>query len=524
VFLRDGDAASASLTYGELDQRARAVSAELVNASEPGDRVLLLFPPGLEFVVAFLGCLYAGRPAIPVAPPSLARAERSLPRLQRLAAPTRPSVVLTESSLARVASRLREGSQLLGSARWIASDTLPPISPGPTASPDPAPADVAFLQYTSGSTTEPRGVVVTHHNLATNMEVIRAGFGADESTVSVSWLPFHHDMGLVGVLMGTLSIGSLAILMPPLAFLARPIRWLRAISRYRATIAGGPNFAFDLCVRSIRPDDVQQLDLRSWTVAFNGAEPIAVGTLQCFVERFTASGFRAETFVPCYGLAEATLMVTCARLGAGPTVSARDGRNVVSSGFPLTALEIVDPATRRRSTGETGEIWVAGESVADGYWANPEATAAAFGAELADGGEHRYLRTGDLGYQDASGQVYVTGRLKEQIVIRGQNHHPVDIERTAQASHTALRSGSGAAFGVEAEAEERLVIVQELERSGLRADLDEVRRAIIRAVVEEHEIQPSKVVLVRPGTIPRTTSGKLQRLLCRQMYQDGLLA
>ncbi|HVR96609.1 MAG TPA: amino acid adenylation domain-containing protein [Thermoanaerobaculia bacterium] len=526
LFIADSGEETGRLTWAELDRRAQAIAAALAPSVSPGERALLLFPPGLDFIAAFFGCLYAGVVAVPAYPPRPGREQRLLAILRDAA----PRVVLTTSELLPGLTRLPE----LGTLAWLATDGLP-AAPWAGASPEPdAPA---FLQYTSGSTALPKGVMVTHANLAHNSAMIQAAFRQDEESVVVGWLPLYHDMGLIGNVLQPLWSGGRCVLMSPVSFLQRPRRWLEAVSRYRATTSGGPNFAYELCVNKVGPEDREGLDLSSWRVAFNGAEPVRAETLERFAAAFGPCGFRRAAFYPCYGLAEGTLFVTGGRLGEGfrersldaqalerhEAVPSSDGRRLVSSGHPWVGqrVAIADPETGAElPPGRVGEVWVQGPSVARGYWGREEETARTFGAFL-DSGDGPFLRTGDLGFRQ-DGELFVTGRHKDLIILRGRNHYPQDLERTAEQSHPALRPGCGAAFPVDLDGEERLVIVHEVERRrGL--DVAEVAAAVRRAVAGEHEVQVHQVVLLRAGTIPKTSSGKIQRHACRAGFLAGTL-
>ncbi|HEX2222817.1 MAG TPA: fatty acyl-AMP ligase, partial [Thermoanaerobaculia bacterium] len=471
TFLADGEVEGGRLTYAELDHQARAIAAALRQTLAPGDRALLLYPPGLEFIAAFFGCLYAGVIAVPAYPPR--PNDRSQSRLRSIAHDAEPRAALTTSAILAGAGDLAPELAVL---RWLPTDALPPFgadaegfgfADGDGIS-EPEPDSVAFLQYTSGSTAAPKGVMVTHANLLHNERMIGEAFGQDEDTVVAGWLPLYHDMGLIGNVLQPLHAGARCVLMSPVAFLQKPLRWLEAISRYRATTSGGPNFAYELCVRKTTVEERARLDLSSWKVAFNGAEPVRETTLERFAEAFAASGFRREAFYPCYGLAEATLFVTGGELGRFPRVEVVDAaalernevrpafdgdpaRRLVSNGRAWLGQQVVlaDPETGLECpAGRVGEIWVAGPSVARGYWRNPEATERDFGAFLADG-QGPFLRTGDLGFA-AGGELYVTGRLKDLIIIRGRNHYPQDLELTAERSHPDLHAGGGAAFAVDA--------------------------------------------------------------------------
>jgi amino acid adenylation domain-containing protein len=545
TFLLDGEAAEVHVTYGELDRQARAIGARLQALQAlggHGERVLLLYPPGLQYAAAFFGCLYAGAAAVPVYPPRLNRAD---PRFLSILSDARAPVVLTTSAILPNAQRLLGGA---ASLTWLATDGLNPE--GAEAAdgwrdPGAGPETLAFLQYTSGSTSAPKGVRVTHGNLLHNERMIRRAFGVTEESVVVGWLPLYHDMGLIGTLLQPLYAGCPCVLMSPVDFLQKPLRWLAAMSRYGGTVSGGPNFAYDLCARRIGPAERAGLDLSRWAVAFNGAEPLRAETLDRFAEAFAPCGFRREAFFPCYGLAEATLFVSGGGLAEPPVVArfaaaelerhraveageAEDGaRALVSSGRVPPAPEgwdvaVVHPETRERvAPGEVGEIWLAGPSASRGYWNRPEATAVTFRAETADG-EGPFLRTGDLGFLQG-GELFVTGRSKDLIIIRGRNHYPQDVEATVERSHPALRPGCCAAFAVEAGGEERLVVVQELRREARGADPAEVIAAIRRAVAEEHEVQLQAAVLIRTATLPKTSSGKVRRQACRAAYLEGTL-
>ncbi len=543
VFLSYGETGVAEepLTYAELDARARSIGASLQAAGAGGERVALLLPPGPDFIVSFFGCLYAGAVAVPALPP---RPRGADPRLQAICRDARARVVLAAADKLTALESAAAGIPELAAALRMA-----PAPKGGTGwqRPDVGPEALAFLQYTSGSTASPKGVMVSHGNLLHNEELIRLAFVQSPESVVLGWLPLYHDMGLIGTVLQPLYTGAVSYLMTPGAFLQRPARWLEAISRYRATTSGGPNFAYDLCVRKVGAAERKSLDLSSWEVAFNGAEPVRAGTLRRFAEAFAPCGFRASAFRPCYGLAEATLLVSGWRQeGEEPRVLALDAdalerhkaedagesakvRELVGCGAGMQTVLAVDPESGEPlPPGRVGEIWVAGPSVAQGYWQRPEETAATFGAHLADG-TGPFLRTGDLGFV-SDGEVFLTGRLKDLIILRGRNHYPQDLELTAERGHADLRAGGGAAFAVETDGgagEERLVIVHEVERravAGLDAGKAEAIAAAVRqAIAGEHEVSVAEVVLIRPETLPRTSSGKVRRRACRDLYlQEGL--
>jgi amino acid adenylation domain-containing protein len=537
VFLLDGEREGESLTYAALDEQARRIAGLLAGAGVRGERALLLFPPGLDFVAAYFGCLYAGVVAVPVYPP---RSNRHLGRVQAIAADADARAVLAPDAV--IASLAGHGGDVreLAALRWIASDSAGPD--GSWTDAGAGPDDVAFLQYTSGSTSTPKGVRVTHGGLLSNQRMLRDAFGHREGLRVMGWLPVYHDMGLIGNVLHPLYMGGTCILMSPAAFLQRPARWLEAVSRYRAETSGGPNFAYELCAERVSEEEKAGLDLGAWRVAFTGAEPVRAPTLDRFAAAFAECGFRRDAFFPCYGLAEATLLVAAGRAGAPPVVRAfradaleRDRALPASDDDAAARLvghggawregrvQVVQSGTETPcAPGEVGEIWVAGPHVAAGYWNRPEETAETFGAFLA-GGEGPFLRTGDLGFVDG-GELFVTGRVKDLIILRGRNLYPQDVEATAAASHPALQPGGGAAFSVDVDGEERLVVVHEVRRTALRAlDPAQVAHRLREQVAAEHDAAVHDVVLIGPATLPKTSSGKVQRQACRRAYLAGSL-
>jgi amino acid adenylation domain-containing protein len=542
VFLLDGEREGESLTYAALDAAARRVAGMLAGLRR--ERALLLYPPGLDFVTAYFGCLYAGVVAVPVYPP---RSNRHLGRVQAIAADADARAVLAPesvvASLATHAGDVRE----LAALRWIPTDAADSVDAADAAGaawtdPGVAADDVAFLQYTSGSTSIPKGVRVTHGGLLANQRMLRDAFGHREGVRVMGWLPVYHDMGLIGTVLHPLYMGGTCVLMSPAAFLQRPARWLEAVSRFGAETSGGPNFAYDLCVERVSEEEKAALDLGRWRLAFCGAEPVRAATLDRFAAAFAGQGFRRDAFFPCYGLAEATLFVAAGRAGAPPTVRAfradalEQDRAVPAAAEDASAtlmghggawregrMRIVRPETGIAcADGEVGEIWVAGPHVAHGYWNRPKETAETFGARLASG-EGPFLRTGDLGFVDG-GELFITGRAKDLVILRGRNLYPQDIEATAGTAHPALQPGGGAAFSVDVEGEERLVIVHELRRTALRGvDGAEVARRIREQVAAAHEAAVHDVVLIGPSTLPKTSSGKVQRRACRSAWLDGSL-
>jgi acyl-CoA synthetase (AMP-forming)/AMP-acid ligase II len=482
---------SERMTYAELDARARTIAAALADAR--GERVLLVYPPGLEYVAALFGCFYAGAVAVPAYPPDPTRLDRTLPRLEAIIRDAEPKVVLTIAVL----------TELVG-GEPLATDTLPP---GSWSAPV-EPGDLALLQYTSGSTADPRGVMLTHANLLHNSDFIRRAFGNRPSSSGVIWLPPYHDMGLIGGILQPVYAGFPCLLMSPFTFLLRPINWLRAITEQRGTVSGGPNFAFELCLR-IDDRELADLDLSSWEIAFNGSEPVRPGTLDAFSEKFAPCGFRREAFFPCYGLAEGTLMVTGGERLAGPRLRRHGDKELVGCGRPDPEHRVViaDPAGVPLPDGREGEICVSGPSVAAGYWR--------------DGGFGPLLRTGDLGVL-ADGELYVTGRIKELVIVAGRNHHALDIELACERAVPQLRRGCGAAFSYDGTGREHIGVVYEV-REDPELDAHAVIRAMRQAVVRAVGARIGAVVLIPPRTIPKTSSGKVQRGLCRTRFAEGAL-
>jgi len=550
TFLVDGEIEGAHLTYADLHAAARRVADELIaRGLRLGDRALLLYPPGLDFISAFFGCLYAGVVAVPSFPPHPAQVARSLPRLVGIAADAELSIVLTTASLAASLDAITRHAPLLGSTPWIATDALQGDPSDESTRADISGDALAFLQYTSGSTSTPKGVMVTHANLLHNLGYANYVEENDGDSVSVSWLPVIHDMGLIEGVLEPLFAGYPAYLMAPAAFLQRPARWLRAMSKYRATNSGGPNFAYDLCVRKITDAQLAELDLSAWRVAYNGAEPVRGDTLVAFHQRFQKAGFTWRSFYPVYGLAEATLVVSSGRrdyetsirpvdaaeIGRGRLIAPMSSSPITRSVVPCghvgfgTRVAIVDPETRRTCRpNEIGEIWVKSPSVAKGYWRRREQTVETFEAYL-DDGDGPFLRTGDLGAL-IDGELIVTGRLKDVLIVRGLKHYPQDIEVTVERQHSSLRSGCTAAFSIDRDGAECIVVAAEVDPRQLPADqatrtnvLCAIATEIRRAIVEDHGIVLEAVAFLAIGTMPKTSSGKLRRHACRAAFIEGTL-
>ncbi len=538
IFLGDGTHETARISFATLDARARSVAALLLRHELAGAPALLIYPPGIDFLPSLIGCFLAGAIAVPVPFPMPSRAWE---RVIAVARDARPKVVLTIAALAGATDSHAMSPELLD-ATWIATDVLQRERHDCTPSQAPAPEAVALVQYTSGSTSAPKGIAISHANLAHNEEMLRTLLCHSCDTIGVNWVPASHDMGLIGGLLQPLYCGMTCVVLPPLKVLQHPIRWLEAISRYRANTSTAPTFAYEFCTRRIPRERRHTLDLTCWDVAICGAEPVRADVLENFATAFASSGFSSSAFLPAYGLAEATLLSTGNTKGTGLLVREvdalrlvqnevappRGGRSmrVVSCGTPHLGQEvaIVDPVTRRALPENcVGEIWLAGGSVGQGYWNRPDETEATFRAQLVDRNDRRYLRTGDLGFLGAEG-LFVTGRLKEMVIVRGTNYYPLDIEEAVRLSHPALENGQGCAFGIEADGEEVVVIAFEPARVDAPGAGDgAVIEAAIAALAREFGLRLHDFVLLRPGSLPRTTSGKLQRHRVRDLYRSGVL-
>ena len=555
-FLVDGEREEISLTYGQLEQKAKAIATYLQSISSPQDRVLLLFPAGLDYITAFFGCLYAGVIAIPAYPP---RPNRSLSRIHNILQNAETNLALTNSETLDSLERQLERTPELKNLHWIATDTLNDTGAKNWQQPDISTESIAFLQYTSGSTAEPKGVKIAYRNLLHNLSAIHCCFRHSPRSKGVIWLPPYHDMGLIGGILQPLYGGFPVTLMSPLMFLQNPLRWLKAISRTQATTSGGPNFAYDLCVRKFKPEQLTGLDLSSWQVAFNGAEPINQETLSQFAEIYAPYGFDPAAFYPCYGMAEATLIVSGGSGQSSVVTKVVQGkaleqnkiidadryeahpRTLVSCGRSLIDQEIViaHPETLTSCPlGEVGEIWVSGASIAQGYWKQPEVTKATFDAYLKDTNAGPFLRTGDLGFIDR-GELFFTGRLKDMIVIKGRNHYPQDIEQTVQEVSSWIRPSCVASFSIDLQGEEKLVVLAEVERkywssnrtakansnsSSDTIDAKDLSQLIKREIAKNHDLQAYTILLLKPGSLPKTSSGKIQRHACRTEFLSNTLS
>ncbi|MBP2645994.1 MAG: Long-chain-fatty-acid--CoA ligase [Firmicutes bacterium] len=534
TFLANGETEGGHLTYKELDVRARAVGAFLQGLNLAGERALLIYPAGLDYIIAFMGCLYAGVIAVPAYPPRL---NRNLLRLQNIVNDSNAKAVLTTSTIIAKFEHLIEQTPGLSEVEWLMTDEINTAMASRWNQPEITKSTLAFLQYTSGSVGTPKGVMVSHGNVLNNEKFMKTAFELDEESTIVGWLPIYHDMGLMGNVFQALYLGSTYVFMSPVDFLQKPYRWLKAISDYRGVFGGGPNFAYELCVNKITEEQKATLNLTSWKKAFNGAEPVRYETIERFASAFASAGFCQEAAYPCYGMAETTLMISGGTASEPPVFgkfsAAELEKNVVSASTSgkesiLVScghtwldhkLIIVNPDELVQCPDDkVGEIWVSGPSVAQGYWNKPEITENTFRAHLSDSGEGPFLRTGDLGFMH-DGELFVTGRLKDLIIIRGANHYPQDIELTVEECHKAIRPGCSAAFSLNVDGEECLGIVAEIERkyrprgdrnqaghkNGQNNVLEEIYAAIRQAVFLNHELQVEKILLLRPGSIPKTS-------------------
>jgi acyl-CoA synthetase (AMP-forming)/AMP-acid ligase II len=524
------------ISYASLDQQARAIAAVLQESGvSAGHKVLLLHQPGADFITAFFGCLYAGAVAVTTYLGHRGRLKQGLPKIVELLKDAECKFVLTSAEAAPVFRAAWQ--EVIGGDQpcIVASDDVSPALADMWRPVTINRETVTLLQYTSGSTNRPRGVMITHGNLLHNSSLIMRGFESEPASVGISWLPPYHDMGLIGGILQPVFAGFPVTIISPFAFLQQPYCWLQTISRIRATITGGPNFAYELCLRKVTPEQRATLDLSSWKIAFNGAEPIHPATIERFSTAFASCGFNRKAFYPCYGLAEATLFVTGGKALSGPKVlhldrkaleqdtalpveaDARDAKAVVGCGesAPDQKVVIVDPESKCECPEKgVGEIWVSGPSVSSGYWNRPDETFNTFCVYRSDTGEGPFLRTGDLGFFH-QGELFVTGRLKDIVIINGRNLYPHDLEITVQASHPGLQPGSGAVFSVEYDGQERLVIAQEVQREAMRTDPQQMVTAIRQAIVRDFDVQAYAIVLLKPGQVPKTSSGKIRRTLCK---------
>lgn len=539
-FLKNGEELGQTYTFDELDTRARSIAAHLQEKGLEGERAVLMYPSSLEYMAAFFGCLYAGVIAVPVYPPQMGK---QLSRIESIVKDSSPQIFMgtqdifdgIESNMPEFAARIR-GKSLL-------TDKIDNSHAGIWTRPNINEDSISFLQYTSGSTGSPKGVMISHGNLIANQRSISKLGQSHKDIVYVSWLPLFHDMGLIGTALQPLFYGFTSYLMAPFSFVQRPIRWVKAISDLKATFSVSPNFGYDLCASRVTDEEVAQLDLSSWDTACNGAEPVRMDTLKKFEEKFAPAGFRSNIFFPLYGMAESTLIITGWEKGQTPQHEYFNSEKLeqnkveaVSADHPNAhqiancghtddehEVRIVNPETLQAcKEDEIGEIWFKGPSVAKGYWETPTQSKETFEAYLPNN-EGPFLRTGDLGFLRGD-KLYITGRFKDLIIIRGKNHYPQDIELTVENSHKVLRPNGGAAFSVEAAGDERLVVIYEVDRGLFRkVDNEEVFKAIRESISKEHELQVYAIKLVKRRSILKTSSGKIMRRACKKAYLAGEL-
>jgi acyl-CoA synthetase (AMP-forming)/AMP-acid ligase II len=539
TYLADGQNETRSLTFQELYLHAGAVAARLQQSLDAGDRALIMADDPIEFIRAFMGCQLAGVIAVPAARPFPTYGGRRIATLRAIADNCGARAILTTNP-ADFRSRIVDPAPELAALEWIAVDEVQPELAAEFRAHSAQADDVSFLQYTSGSTSTPKGVVVTHDALMHNQELLYQSFSYGRDDVVASWLPLFHDMGLIGAVFPALYAGIQAVMIPPLVFVQRPARWLRMITRYGATVSGSADFGYAMCARRIPPEEREGIDLSSWRLAFSGAEPVRAATLDAFSEAFGPYGFDRRSWFPCYGLAECTLMATGGEAGTGAKrLAVQSGalrEGLVATGGEHTLIgsgtehlhrrvEIVDHVTGLRAEpAAVGEIWLAGPDVCAGYWERPQESEEIFGARLADSGDGPFLRTGDLGFIH-DGELFVTGRLKDVLIVGGRNHYPQDIEMTVEASHEAIQTGGCVAFALERGGREQVVVVAELqpERARLGVSLGDLVRDVRSAVSAEHGISVDEVLFVDRKSVPKTTSGKLQRSACRAAFECGEL-
>jgi len=514
------------LTHHELHLEASKIAYHLQAHCQKGDRAVLLFPPGLDYVRAYFGCLYAGVIAVPIFPPTMSR---QVDRVMNIIQDARP----TSQVFQQVKAIAPAWTEAPGS-HWLQSDQLEEAQVKPY---EASPSDIAFLQYTSGSTGAPKGVMISHQNLLENERMIRDGFGTDENTIAVNWLPLYHDMGLIGAVLHPLFLGGSSYLMSPFSFLKDPSLWLRAISTFRGSTCGGPNFAFDLCVRKVSEEVVDELDLSSWKQAFNGAEPIHAGTLENFENKFARAGFDPSSWRSCYGLAEATLMVSTATtdsskkiievdedaLKKGKVREVSKGKALLSSGKPVQpqTIRIVEAESANIcDPGLVGEIWISGPHVSQGYWEKEHLNQEVFHAQLEEEPGTTFFKTGDLGFLH-EGELFIVGRLKDLIIIRGKNHYPQDIERTLSEAHEGLQPGGAAAFSIQKGSSEGLAVIAELSKTGKKFDGEDIMEAARRTIADVHELQVQAILLIPRRNLLKTSSGKVQRQANKKAFLEG---
>ncbi len=535
IYLVDGEHETFEVTYAELDKLAKTIAGYLQKHKAQGERALLLYPSGIDYIAAFFGCLYAGVIAIPLY--QLRNNQTALSRMHSVFQDAQAKFILSTSEHLQTFQNNPEVMNYFHNITTIATDYIDDsykkfFSQAPYHK-------ISYLQYTSGSTGNPKGVMVGHHNLLHNSHIIQQAWGNNESSTIISWLPLHHDFGLIGIILQAIYSGSLCVLMSPVHFVKKPLRWLQTINDYNGNISCAPNFAYDLCIEEIKPDQLIDLDLSSWYIACNGAEQVRPTTIEKFTRKFRVCGFNSTAFTPAYGMAEATLFTTSKLItseepkyiniskikmeqGIIEEVSNKqDSRVVISCGCVLgdQIIKIVDHESMTEvAVGTIGEIWIHGPSVAYGYWNKPELNINIFSATLNNDTNTKYLRSGDLGFIK-DGELYIVGRLKDLIIIRGKNYYPIDIEFSAEKCAKELKENESAAFSIDVDGKEELVIVQTIRHDEIhKINTNHIKQLICNTIVKDHEITPYDVVLVVPGQIPKTSSGKIQRKLSREFY------
>lgn len=537
IFLPDGENTEEKITYTELDQVAKQIASSIQKTCKNGDRVLLMYNPGLSFVKAFFACLYAGVIAVPAYPPKL---NRSSNRLTSIINDCTPKMALTNTTIYQNLSKKEAVIPELAHVQIIDTESIEKANK-PENLYQEANEKIAFLQYTSGSTSQPKGVMVTHQNILINEQMIENAFFHTSETIFVSWLPMFHDMGLISDLLQPMYLGVPLTFMAPSSFIQKPIRWLRAISKYKATTSGGPNFAYDLCLQKISDDDLSGLDLSSWTVAYNGAEPIQFNTLKKFSKKFEQVGFKESSFLPCYGLAECTLYAighkapyyfavdknSYANTTIKKSSSESNTQWLVSSGKNTNPqhLKIVNTQTFMPcSKNEIGEIWLNGPHITNGYWNNEQKTQETFCAIPKNQNDLTltYLRTGDFGFINDDNEIFIVGRLKDLIIINGKNFYPQDIEYCVAKASDQINGICTVAISIEKNGTENLVVICELNRQKNTTESHaEICKKIGNAISQEFNIAIHDIVLLKPLVMPKTSSGKLQRQLCKTMYLNN---
>lgn len=542
AFLENGEKQTSTFTYQALDTRARSIAAQLQSMNLQNERALLIYESGPDYLDSFFGCLYSGIISVPLHPPGK---NKSLSRISAIANDSGAKVILSTEEIKKELEKDFAADEVLKNLDWITTETISNDNADKWNHPDINSGTLAYLQYTSGSTGTPKGVMVNHRNLIHNINIIDKSHPHAKDSVMVTWLPIHHDMGLIYGMLLPFVCGYPCYYMTPQAFVQKPLRWLEAISKYKGTHNAAPNFAFELCVNKISPEQKKTLDLSSWKVAMNASEPVRAETITRFADYFNECGFEEKYFCPGYGLAEGTLILSAnfkdselvkvrfndnelEKNNKAVTADENDFNSKVhighSNSIEDTRIAIVNPVTLIEcAEGEVGEIWSSGISIAQGYWKRADATEETFRAFIKDTNEGPFLRTGDLGFIK-NNELYITGRHKDLIIVRGQNHYPQDIEYTVESSHPCLRLGCVGAFAMDVEGEEHVGIVQEIQKNFVNDfDLDEVVKSIRKAVSEEHDLQVYSITLIQPGTIPKTSSGKIQRGACRQGVEEGTL-